>query len=186
MLNKHVFLNPNFYSYIRIFLVPVLWVLSFFSFREVFLFVFLFSEFSDVLDGFVARLTDNVSNFGARLDTYADFLVNSSIVFWFGFFFPLFVKEWILLIIITLIIALIYVLISFIRFGVLPSYHLYSSKASVFMIFLFFIYSLLLEPNSHFFIFVFIVTSLSVLEMLLTTVYVDELKEDVGSLFYIV
>lgn len=73
-MNQRI-LIPSFISIIRIALAPLLF-LSFFNDFKVFSFIiFMSAILTDALDGYLARKLDVTSNFGAYLDTAADFIL---------------------------------------------------------------------------------------------------------------
>ncbi len=74
-----------------------------------FYFLYLFCGLSDMLDGFVARKTKSVSEFGSKLDSLADvvFLTCSAIKLLPEINLPTWIWLWILLIFIVKIVALV-------------------------------------------------------------------------------
>lgn len=61
---------PNAISVLRIFLVLALFFIPVMS--EPFQIVYILSFITDILDGFIARLTNNVTELGSTLDSFAD------------------------------------------------------------------------------------------------------------------
>jgi phosphatidylglycerophosphate synthase len=78
--------TANLISLSRIALLVAL----FFTYKSTSLFVviYLVCGLTDALDGYIARKTKTESNFGARLDTFADLLlfvvITASIILWYG------------------------------------------------------------------------------------------------------
>ena len=73
-MNQRI-LIPSFISSIRIVLAPLLF-LSFYNDMKVLSFIlFISAVLTDALDGYLARKLDVTSNFGAYLDTAADFIL---------------------------------------------------------------------------------------------------------------
>ncbi|WP_245156546.1 CDP-alcohol phosphatidyltransferase family protein [Clostridium aminobutyricum] len=80
---KHL---ANLISLSRIILLFVLFFLL--DHAMLFLILYLICGFSDVLDGFIARKTHTQSEFGAKLDSFADVLffitITISVIYWMG------------------------------------------------------------------------------------------------------
>lgn len=75
---------PNQLSALRILLIPILWVFAILK-LPVYLGVGLaIGFFTDVLDGRIVRKTGQVTEFGSKLDTWADSLVLASSLVWKG------------------------------------------------------------------------------------------------------
>ncbi len=68
---------PNLVSFIRILMAPVLLYLAIKQLPGLFLAAVVFTTFTDVLDGFLARLLNQITELGARLDSWGDFAVYS-------------------------------------------------------------------------------------------------------------
>jgi len=64
---------PNFITGIRIFLSVTLLFIQ--PATALFIIIYIISWFSDMLDGYIARKTKTTSEFGATLDSVADFLL---------------------------------------------------------------------------------------------------------------
>ena len=75
MLNPLYRHLPNIISFIRILLAPVLLYLAINQQPMVFIIVLIFTELTDVLDGYLARRLDLVSELGAQLDSWGDLFV---------------------------------------------------------------------------------------------------------------
>ena len=66
--NRDIYNLPNFVSFIRILIAPVLFYFAFTQRPTWFLAGLLFSGFTDVLDGFLARTLNQITDMGSRLD----------------------------------------------------------------------------------------------------------------------
>lgn len=91
---------PNLLSFFRLCLVPLFTYLYIFrnEYRKV-LILLILSAISDVLDGYIARRFDMVSDLGKALDPLADKLTQAAILFCLARRFPLMLLPLILLII---------------------------------------------------------------------------------------
>ena len=117
---------PNFISFLRLILCPILYVymdnkLSFYTLYSLLC-------LSDILDGYIARKKRISSNFGARLDSLADFLffIIIFIIFYKKHFQVLiFFSPFIFIIALVRILNLIY---SYLKFNKLISLHTIMNK----------------------------------------------------------
>ena len=72
----------NWFTLLRLVLTPVLWVLAFLGEYTLVGYGLLIVILTDVLDGQFARLLDQITEFGARLDSLADHIIMISAVIW--------------------------------------------------------------------------------------------------------
>ncbi len=123
-----VFTLPNIISMLRILLSPLLLLLAWQDKATLFLFLFFIALLSDALDGYLARRLQQTSELGSRLDSYGDLAL----------FLPLPLEAWWLwpdlvlreLPFIGAAIAglLVPLLIGWLKFRRLTSYHTYGAK----------------------------------------------------------
>lgn len=72
---------PNILTIFRLALVPVLWVLMLgCKDNQAALFVFMLANFTDILDGYLARKTNSITDFGKLVDPLADKLMVLSVL----------------------------------------------------------------------------------------------------------
>ena len=69
---------PNLVSLIRILMAPVLFYLAFTQQPYWFIGTLLFAVFTDVLDGFLARILNQITTMGSHLDSWGDFIIYST------------------------------------------------------------------------------------------------------------
>ncbi len=122
---------PNAVSVFRIILAPVLLLLAHFGMPYWYLAWLVVSEFTDVLDGYLARRLNQITELGSRLDSYGDFFIYGAIAVGASWLWPEKFTEnipWIGLIVASFTLP---VLLGLIKFRVLTSYHTYSVKLSV-------------------------------------------------------
>ena len=81
--NEKIMTIPNILSFVRIILVPI-FLVSYFKFESqgalIATIILIVSAFTDVIDGFIARKFNMISNFGKMLDPIADKLTQASVV----------------------------------------------------------------------------------------------------------
>ena len=78
---KNVFTIPNILSFFRILLIPLIFV-AYFSYDNLYFLgaVIVLSGLTDVVDGFIARKFNMVSDLGKMLDPFADKLTQGSLI----------------------------------------------------------------------------------------------------------
>ncbi len=125
---------PNLLSGLRILLVPVLVVCAWQQQRELFLAVLAVALLSDALDGYLARLLRQTSDFGAKLDSWGDLLTYGAMVLGLSLAWPaLFAREfWFLVLGVGF--YLLPTSASLIKFGELPSYHTWAAKLAALLL----------------------------------------------------
>jgi phosphatidylglycerophosphate synthase len=73
---------PNKVTLVRLVLIPILWIFFFFR-MPVFIGIgLIFAYATDKLDGLLARLLNQKSQFGDKMDSFADHLLLPSVVVW--------------------------------------------------------------------------------------------------------
>jgi len=114
---------PNIISSIRLLLVPVMLALAWSGASKAFLFCLVISLVSDIVDGKIARRLGQVTELGARLDSWGDFLTYLALVPSSWWLRPDFVREELAFLIIVAASYLIPIAFGFIKYGRLTSYH---------------------------------------------------------------
>ncbi len=122
---------PNLVSFIRILMAPVLFYLAVTQQPYWFLGVFLFAEFTDVLDGFLARTLNQITKMGSHLDSWGDFIIYTTITICAWILWPdILLRESLYFTIIVFSFTLP-ALIGFAKFRRFTSYHTWSVKLAV-------------------------------------------------------
>jgi len=122
---------PNLVSFLRILMAPVLFYFAFTQQPYWFIGALLFAEFTDVLDGFLARTLNQITEMGSHLDSWGDFTIYSTIAICAWILWPeILLRESFYFIIIVLSFTLP-ALIGFIKFHRFTSYHTWSVKLAV-------------------------------------------------------
>ena len=122
---------PNIVSYVRILMTPILLTLAYQQQPVAFMWLLVFTLFTDVLDGFLARLLNQITELGSHLDSWGDFFVYSTLAVSAWWLWPdIVLRE--LPFVLTIIVSFIApVLIGLIKFHTLTSYHTWSVKLAV-------------------------------------------------------
>jgi cardiolipin synthase len=124
-------LAPNLLSLIRLLMVPILISLALNGKANWFLLGLAFSVTTDVLDGYIARHFNLITELGAHLDSIGDFAIYSTITVCAWILWPHIVKREIIFIGVIFISFTLPALIGLIKFKTITSYHTISVKIAV-------------------------------------------------------
>jgi len=122
---------PNLVSFIRILMAPVLFYFAFTQQPYWFIGILLFAEFTDVLDGFLARTLNQITKMGSHLDSWGDFVIYSTIAICAWILWPDILLRELLYFIIIVLCFVLPALVGFIKFRRFTSYHTWSVKLAV-------------------------------------------------------
>lgn len=122
---------PNLVSFLRILMAPVLFYFALTQQPNWFIGVLLFAEFTDVLDGFLARTLDQITAMGSHLDSWGDFVIYSSIAVCAWILWPDIAQREIIYFVIIVLSFTLPALIGYIKFHAFTSYHTWSVKLAV-------------------------------------------------------
>lgn len=122
---------PNLVSLMRIFMAPVLFYFAFTQQPYWFIGILVFAVFTDVLDGFLARILHQITPMGSHLDSWGDFVIYSTMAICAWILWPdIILREKLYFIIIVLSFTLP-VFVGLIKFHTASSYHTWSVKLAV-------------------------------------------------------
>ena len=121
---------PNSLSMARLALVPVLLYCADKGLQTPFLYLLAASLSTDYFDGYLARKLNQVTQLGAKLDSWGDFFTYGAMVFGLMWLWPeIFQQEsWFLYL--AVFFYLIPTITSLLKFGEFPSYHTWAAKIS--------------------------------------------------------
>ncbi|GBF29876.1 putative CDP-diacylglycerol--glycerol-3-phosphate 3-phosphatidyl-transferase 1 [bacterium MnTg03] len=122
---------PNLVSSIRVGLAPVLVYFAINQMEAWFLGVLLFSGFTDILDGFLARTLNQITALGAHLDSWGDFAIYSTMAICAWILWPEIVEREMPYFAMIIASFSIPIAIGLIKFRGLTSYHTWSVKVAV-------------------------------------------------------
>jgi CDP-diacylglycerol--glycerol-3-phosphate 3-phosphatidyltransferase len=169
---------------LRLFLVPVLATAAALNKANLFLLVLAISLVSDMLDGYFARKLDQVTELGARLDSWADMATYAMMIMGLYAIWPtIFSQQFVFLMAATLS-YLMPVVISLCRFSTFPSYHTWGAKLAALLIAPAF-YLLILNDQQLFFRFVIIFHVIVALEEIAITFFLKKPQTNVASILTI-
>jgi len=127
---------PNLISSIRILIAPLLFIFAFLQMETWFLGALLFSGFTDVLDGFVARKFKMITPLGAHLDSWGDFTIYATMAICAWILWPEITQRELLYYGLILFSFLLPALVGLVKFGKLTGYHTWTVKIAVFVTFI--------------------------------------------------
>jgi phosphatidylglycerophosphate synthase len=177
---------PNQLTALRLAFIPGLWAFAWFNKPAYIGYGVLFCFITDVLDGFIARKLNQVSENGAKFDSFADNLFLPSTLVWLWMFRKeIFTQNW-LLITISIIAYFASILLGMIKSRQFGNTHLYSSKIAAVAEYSFASHALIAaQYNQPFFVITAILFIFSSVEDVALRLYSDQVNEHMGSLFLV-
>ena len=129
VVKENLFLNlPNVISSLRIAIAPVLVWLAVETNSEAFLWVLAFTLFTDAIDGYLARMLDQVTALGTQLDSWADMVTYAAMLIGLVLIWPEIYASEAMFIMIAFSFWLFSSLVCLARFRCFPNYHTYAAK----------------------------------------------------------
>lgn len=125
---------PNLISGFRLLLVPALLYLAWIGEYTLFLIFFACSLLLDLADGFIARKLNQVSEFGARLDTWSDFATEIAVPVCAWWLWPDAIQQVSPFVITMVVSSAVTITFGFLKYGRLTSYHAWGSKLATVLI----------------------------------------------------
>ena len=129
--NREIFNLPNSVSFIRILMAPVLFYFAFADKPAWFLAALMFSGFTDVLDGFLARMLNQITAMGSRLDSWGDFTIYTTMAICAWILWPEIVAEESISYIVIVLSFTSPVIVGLLKFRTITSYHTWTVKVAV-------------------------------------------------------
>lgn len=120
----------DWFSFYRIFAVPVLIVFIWLGERELFSWFMLISYSTDAIDGYLARKLNISSARGSQLDSYGDQLTLIIALFGLLIFEYGFMRDNFILILVAFVPYIVQMLIAFKKYGKATAFHTYLAKLS--------------------------------------------------------
>jgi CDP-diacylglycerol--glycerol-3-phosphate 3-phosphatidyltransferase len=112
-------------------MAPVLIYLAFTQQPHWFIAVLLFAEFTDVLDGFLARTLNQITEMGSHLDSWGDFVIYSTMAVSAWILWPEITRREIFYFTVIALSFILPALTGLIKFHKFTSYHTWSVKLAV-------------------------------------------------------
>jgi phosphatidylglycerophosphate synthase len=185
-MKKYGYYFVNGITFYRMMAAPLLVILIFNRQVDIFKWLFGFSFFTDVVDGWLARKYKVSSRLGATLDSIADDLTIVAGIIGVIILKPEFLKQHMTFIIPLLFLFVFQICLAFIRYGKISSFHTYMAKFAAlmqgsFLILLFF----LREPVYVLFYIAFFVTVIDLIEEIILVLLLPKWQTNVKGLYWI-
>jgi phosphatidylglycerophosphate synthase len=119
---------PNLLTCFRFVAAPLLLWLAWYSYHNAFLILLAVVFLSDALDGLAARLTGQVTQFGATLDSWADVIIYLTIAISAWWLWPVVVKQELVYVTLIIVSYLLPAVVGIAKFGSFTSYHTWMVK----------------------------------------------------------
>lgn len=184
-INKSILTIPNLLSFYRIFSFPVVLYFALTKRESIYFILLLINLITDVLDGYFARRLNMQTEFGARLDSFADILMYILAFVGVASFKAVEIEAHAISFSILLSFFVLPEIISFIKFRSFPSLHLYSSKIGGFLMGGFFFALFIVGFYPFFYYIMFVVGILSFLEEIICVLVLSELKSNARGLYWV-
>jgi len=133
-MDKNFYSIPNLLSLLRLTLVPVLAIAAVLNEAVLFLLILAISLFSDMLDGYFARKLKQVTELGARLDSWADMATYAIMIVGLYVMWPAVFDQQFFYLVAASVSYVLPVVIALFRFGDFPSYHTWGAKLAALLI----------------------------------------------------
>ncbi len=172
---------PNLVSAIRILIAPLMFAFAFLGMENWFLGALVFSGFTDIIDGFLARRLNMITALGAHLDSWGDFTIYTTMAICAWIMWPGITQRELVSYALILFSFLLPVLVGLVKFGKLTGYHTWSVKVAVFVTFVGYI-ALYAELATWPFVLASVLCVIAGAEEILITIALREERTDVRSL----
>jgi len=180
------FINiPNILSFYRLVTFPVVMYLALSYKENAFVVLLVINLITDVLDGFIARTFNLQTEFGSRLDAYADIGMYITAIVGVIMFKLDDIESHLLIFLVFVITYLLPKIIAYVRFRRFPSFHLYSSKTGGYMQGIFFFIWFVFGFSVEMYYVVLLFGILTFLEQSIIALISSELKSNVKGLYWI-
>lgn len=172
---------PDKLSYLRIAMIPLLWLIYFSGKVEMLAFGILIAGITDIFDGYLARKNGTQSGYGSKLDSLADNLLALSMIFWTFELCPEIFRNHSTVLYVWSVLLIISAVIGFIKFRRIGNLHLYSSKAAAVFSYAFVIHAYIFGYNLI--LFYISISSLiaAAIELILLQILNEYVDEHMGS-----
>jgi len=178
---QEIFKLPNLVSSTRILIAPLMFVFAFLQMETWFLAALIFSACTDVLDGLLARKLNMITPLGARLDSWGDFTIYSTMAICAWILWPEITQRELLYYALILFSFLLPAQIGIAKFGKITGYHTWSVKIAVFVTFVGYV-ALYAEIATWPFMLASFLCVYAGLEEILITLVMREARTDVRSI----
>lgn len=181
-MKNSVLTIPNLLCVFRILMLPVLYMVWTSGHKGWFVGLFLLVGLTDALDGFLARWLKQATLIGAVFDSVADYLYYAFFAGWFLSLWFAEVRSFVMLIAIPLVIIASAYGVMLMRFQKIVFLHLYSSKLTAAVAYVFVILTFVRGFNGLFLSIVVSLWLLTALEMLAASIVMKSPQSNIKSI----
>ena len=170
----------------RVIAAPVLLVLLFSGYYQLFKWLLALSFFTDLIDGYLARKFKVTSVMGTRLDSIGDDLTVFAALVGLFIINPAFIKAHKTELILLFIVFSIETGYAFYRYGKMSNFHTYLAKLAAFLQGVFLLVAILFdEPNPVLYYAAFFITLIQLLEEIVITALLPDWRTNVKGLYWV-
>lgn len=173
---------PNLVSSIRILIAPLLFVFAFLQLEYWFLGALLFSGFTDILDGYLARKLNMITPLGAHLDSWGDATIYGTMAVCAWILWPDITQRELPYYAMILFSFLLPAITGLVKFGKWTGYHTWTVKIAVFATFVGYV-ALYADISRWPFVVAAVLSVIAGIEEILITIVLREERTDVRSVF---
>jgi phosphatidylglycerophosphate synthase len=177
--------TPNFLSFFRIIIFPVLLLLISHSEKNIFKWLLALCFFSDLIDGYIARKLKIKSKLGSKMDSIGDMLTLFACLAGLLAFETEFLLAHLLIISWTFGLYVLQLIICLIKYKQPSNFHTYSAKAAFLLTGPFFIYTFFFGVELRLFWLVIFFGNLECIEEICIAFLLPKPKQNVKSIFHV-
>lgn len=185
MNKKELLTIPNLITLYRLLVFPLILYFAIAGKESLFAILLVINLLTDAIDGFIARRFKMETELGARMDSFADNL--TYVLFFIGIY--IFKREdflphqvslfiWIGFLLLTIILSLL-------KFGRFPSFHLYTTKIGGYIQGLFFISLFTVGFNAPFYYFAICWGIMGAIEHIAIQLVIPEMRSNVRGIYWV-
>ena len=182
---KQLISIANVFTCSRFVFAPLLLWLAWQGYKNGFLILLAITFLTDILDGFAARLLNQTSELGARLDTLADLVIYTTLAIAVWWLWPVIVSRELTYVLLTIVSYISPIVMGFMKFHALTTYHTWLVKMAVVLLgvsfFILFIFDIAWPFHIAAFICLF-----AAIEEFAITFYLNELQSNVRTFWHLI
>jgi len=177
---------PNFLTGIRFILIPVMWVYALSGNGIIVGIGLAISAITDILDGYLSRLFGQQSKFGSKFDSYADTIITISAIIWLTLLEPALFDDYLIPMLVVVTLFMAHIIVGLMKFNRFANLHLYSSKASAILQYVFLVSTFILDGYIEWLFFLTIgVAIISFIETLILQITLSKVDEHMKSVIHV-
>ena len=184
MLTFKNFNIADWFSFYRVLAAPILLVLLWLDYRQLFAWFLLISYATDAIDGFLARKLDITSPRGSQLDSFGDQITLILGLIGLFYFETAFIKENLAIILIAFLPYFIQMILAYVKYGKATAFHTYLAKLSAVVQSAFILWSLFFSPIYPLFYIMIVIGILETIEEISLIFIYKNWVSDVKSIFW--